>query len=482
MKKELNIPSAKKTITTTMAAAACCMLSTSALAEETQGDDSSYTPAKYQTLRFNEDWSGMPQNYGDWSDRLKKINLNDEGDVWLSMGGQLRARGEAWRAFGFSEANDDEFGLFRMFGWVDLHLSDDFRIFVQGKATHATDRDLPGGKRAGLDVDAGDILDAFAELDLALGEDHNLRLRAGRQELLFGKQRLVSPLDWSNNRRTFDGAAFTLTPAEGSWKLDGFVTRPVTAQKYDFNDWDEDRLFYGLYFNEKVGEDQKFDVDDYFLALETDMVGPDMDRYTIGTRIAANCGNGFSAELEGAYQFGDAGTLDIQAYMLTGEVKYVIGDSDSKPTVMLGVDIASGDDDPTDGDSETFNHLFPLGHAYLGFIDVVGRQNIIDYRVGGSFWAKPKKLLLKADLHFFQRMEAEDALYNAGGGVVRAGAAGTDEEVGAELDLVAKYLLDRHTVIVGGYSHFFAGDFLDDVSPASNEDTDFFWAQWVYTF
>ncbi len=42
--------------------------------------------------------------------------------------------------------------------------------------------------------------------------------------------------------------------------------------------------------------------------------------------------------------------------------------------------------------------------------------------------------------------------------------------------------IDRHTVLVGGYSHFFAGSFLDDVSPTMAEDTDWFWAQWVYTF
>jgi hypothetical protein len=27
----------------------------------------------------------------------------------------------------------------------------------------------------------------------------------GRQELLYGAQRLISPLDWANTRRTFEG-------------------------------------------------------------------------------------------------------------------------------------------------------------------------------------------------------------------------------------------------------------------------------------
>ena len=39
--------------------------------------------------------------------------------------------------------------------------------------------------------------------------------------------------------------------------------------------------------------------------------------------------------------------------------------------------MGSGDDEPG-GDVETFNQLFPLGHAYFGYIDLIGRQNALD--------------------------------------------------------------------------------------------------------
>ena len=42
------------------------------------------------------------------------------------------------------------------------------------------------------------------------------------------------------------------------------------------------------------------------------------------------------------------------------------------PTFWAYYDYASGDSDPTDGRSHTFNDLYPFGHYYLGWIDQVG--------------------------------------------------------------------------------------------------------------
>ena len=64
--------------------------------------------------------------------------------------------------------------------------------------------------------------------------------------MAFGAQRLVSPLDWSNTRRTFDGASAIVSL--GSWQATGFWTRPVQVNRYAVNDWGpKDSSFYGLY-------------------------------------------------------------------------------------------------------------------------------------------------------------------------------------------------------------------------------------------
>ncbi len=475
----------RKYYVATSAAVFCGLLSTLAFASDTQ-DDSSYSPPKYKALRFDEDWSSMPANYGDWSDRLKKINLDDTGDYWLSLGGQFRVRGEVWRSFGFKDAstNDDEFVLFRNYYWADLHLGENLRVFAQGRSNFSTDRDLPGGKRAALDVATLDMLDGFVDYTIPFDGGGSLTLRGGRQELLFGKQRLISPLDWSNNRRTFDGGSFIFKPEDNSWKLHGFLTSPVKTAKYTFSNSDDNRLFWGMYFNTKI-VDHKYDLDAYVLGLHQKArtygaVTANEDRYTIGARLDGPIANGFAFDVESAGQFGSFGSQDIQAWMVASEVNYKFADNDWNPVIAFGFDYASGDDSSTDGDLNTFNQLFPLGHAFLGYIDIIGRQNIMDLRLTGIVWPMPKKLKLKADMHYLRRANENDALYNAGGGLVRAGGPGTSKDVGWEFDLTAKYILDRHSNLAGGYSHFFAGNFLDDVPP--NDDIDFVWLQYQFTF
>jgi len=117
--------------------------------------------------------------------------------------------------------------------------------------------------------------------------------------------------------------------------------------------------------------------------------------------------------------------------------------------------------------------------AFLGYIDIVGRQNIFDVSTGVKF--KPhKKVTLAIDGHFFFRAEDGDALYNAGGGVARAGGGSSSDEVGAEIDLTAKWSINRHMTAQMGYSHFFAGEFIEDTG--SDDDIDFFYTQLVINF
>lgn len=84
--------------------------------------------------------------------------------------------------------------------------------------------------------------------------------------------------------------------------------------------------------------------------------------------------------------------------------------------------------------SKPSTKLFPLGHAYLGYIDIAGRQNIIDLNAGVTM-TPLESMTMGLTGHLLWRAEDTDALYNAGGGVVRAGGLGVDDEVGAELDL-----------------------------------------------
>ncbi len=438
----------------------------------------------FNVLRFEEDWSFLADYRGEpgRADGLKYIELGNGGDMWLSFGAQVRERVEAWSDIGFkaNNSNDDVFLLSRIRAHADLHLSDTLRVFLEVKSSLASDRNLPGGRRT-LDVDELAVQNGFAELSIPDVGDSGVTLRAGRQELLMGKQRLVSPLDWSNTRRTFDG--FTASGAISGWQLEGFATRAVNIKKYDANDTNDGVSFYGLYVTNKqlAGIDG---LDLYWLALERRAASFNgssgaEDRHTLGGRVWGDLANTMlDYEFEGAYQTGEVGSADISAFMIASTVGTTLDEVAYKPRVEAGFDYASGDDKAGDGDVETFNQLFPLGHAYNGFIDAVSRQNIIDLR-GSSSAKVPGGVKLKADLHYFWRADKSDGLYNAGGKLTRGSAAGASSFVGAELDLTAKKALSKHSLVIVGYSHFFAGEFLKDTG--SSADIDFGYVTFQYT-
>ena len=153
-------------------------------------------PPAYSPLRQNEDWSRVRGgDTDDPFDRLKHLDLNDTGSVWLSFGGRTDARFEAWDGIGFgatTPGNSDTFTLSRLTLHSDLHLGEHVRVFVEPRTAQSTDRDLPGGRRA-LDMDTFDLFQGFVDLALPLGDADSVRLRVGRQSFLFGNQRLVSP-------------------------------------------------------------------------------------------------------------------------------------------------------------------------------------------------------------------------------------------------------------------------------------------------
>jgi hypothetical protein len=148
------------------------------------------------------------------------------------------------------------------------------------------------------------------------------------------------------------------------------------------------------------------------------------------------------------------------------------------PRFIVGLDWASGDERPG-GDVGTFDQLFPLSHQYYGFIDAVGRQNAVDASFGVVLRPLPATTATLTAHHFW-RADDDDALYSAAGTPSRPGAAGSSSWLGAELDLLVRHQLDVHTALLLGYSHFFAGRFLEE--SGRGRDVDFGYLIFQYTF
>lgn len=428
----------------------------------------------FQTLRFEDSQATRKQGL-----IYMKLGWNDASD--LSVGGQVRLRGEWWENFNFREDNDDEFLLTRIRLHGDLRACPNFRLFVEGRSAIATDRDLPtpdgSGKRPG-DEDVIDLLNAFGDVSLALCGDASAVVRGGRQEMLYGRQRVIGPGDWNNTRRSFDGAKLMLH--RGDWTLDGFATRLVQVQRYEFNDGDSGQDFYGVYGAGKLGETGA-KLDAYWLLRNKDGAGaaPDDERQTAGSRLSGNCGtSGVDYDVEGMYQFGDQGDADIGAWALAAEIGYKVPECPYGSRLFAGYDYATGDEDAADGDAERYDQLYPTGHMHFGLVDVIGRINIQDFSAGIT--AEPaKKIKTKVEGHWFERAEDTDGVFDASGNQVIAGDASDASEIGQEIDFSIGYQFDPRLLIAAGYGHFFAGDVVDD---AAGDDIDTAYLTGQYTF
>jgi len=410
--------------------------------------------------------------------------LTDPEPPRLTFGGHARARLEWWSNSGFSDANDDTFLLTRLLLNANYRFNDNASATVELKTVHATRRDLPGGRRP-IDADSFDVQAAYLKAGFDLGDDARLTVTAGRQPLGFGRQRLISPLPWANNSRSFDGGRLTLNAS--AWTAEAFYTRLVAVDKYDLNDWTSGTDVFGLYATRALGEDHATTLDLYYLGIDRDTATFNTttgheQRHTVGARVAAplagfDNGSTISIDAEAAYQFGSVGTADVNAYSAAAELVWKLADTGWMPAITLGVDYASGDDEPG-GDVETFNQLLPLGHAYFGYADTVGRQNIIDASIGFAFHPH-QRVKVKADVHAFWRASTDDALYNAGGAVVRPGTT-PGSEVGQELDLTVFIELTESLKAQAGVSYLFAGDFIRN--SATSDDIAFAYTQLQFSF
>ncbi len=281
----------------------------------------------------------------------------------------------------------------------------------------------------------------------------------------------MSPIDWANTRRAFD-ALSAILQFKG-WKIHGFWGRPVRISESDFNKSDDETDFLGVYASDSLAA-HSLGLDAYWLFLDKDSAtfngtSGRESRHTVGARIGgAVRGTGLSYDFEGSYQFGELGGSDIAAFMVASEVGYTFDRIVTSPRAHLGFDFASGDDEPG-GDVGTFNQLFTLDHAYLGFADVVGRQNIVALNAGLEL-LPVRGLSLRVAGHRFALNTDEDAWYNSLGGVTRPAAPGVSKDVAHEIDLTARYSFGRHLGGLVGYSHAVPDGFVRATGPSARLD------------
>jgi hypothetical protein len=396
----------------------------------------------------------------DWLDPIKRIHI---GDDWLlSTGGEFRARWVDEQGSRLTATTND-YDLIRTRVYGDLWFRDRVRLYVEFIDAHAFNESLPP---LAIDNNPDDFLNLFMELKLFQLFDSPVYTRIGRQELLYGSERLISPLDWANTRRTFQGAK-TYWHTD-KFDFDIFWAKPVPVSGTSLDWWNVDQNLYGIWatYKPKKGTTRDFYVVEYNQAsplVSGGAVRPSgpLDVTTVGTRWAGDQDGRLLYDFEGMFQSGTRASSEIYAFAATSGLGYRAKNLNFNPAIWFYYDYASGTPDPSAlGTTQTFNQLFPFGHYYLGFNDFVGRQNIQDFNTQFSINPTPFITAL-FQYHHFALAEAKDALYNAAGAVLRVDPTGKSGiDVGDEFDLTANVHINQHNDLLFGVSFFDAGPFL----------------------
>jgi Alginate export len=449
--------------------------------------------------------------------RVEKTEMNPfsfyDGRVVFDLEERIRAESrENNRDFDSSvdDDNDDAWLLNRFRLGLALKPVSWLKLYGQTQDVREafSDRSNIPGVRGAEGDDTFDLRQAY----IALGDikEFPLLLTVGRQAISYGDSRLVADSRWGNFGRTFD--AIRLRYEEPHYWVEGFVMRPVQIKRHEFDDSDAADNFGGVYFSTTLVPKQTTDF--YFFYRDKDDHQPDLDptnridpqgtwngpaaRFaTIGARVKSTPDklNGWDYTAEAAYEVGEvfqtdrnSAQFDLNAFALHLSGGYTAKELPWTPRFGLEYDFASGDSNPNDRNSESFQNLFPSNHEKYGFMDEFSWRNIHDARV--QFNVKPiKKLDLEFDYHAFWLADTHDFWYRSNGiSTLRTRTPdgldvrtiGASNFAGHEIDLTVSYELNKNVKLQVGYSHFFAGQYLADTG--ADSDADFAYVMTTFSY
>ena len=404
-----------------------------------------------------------------------------------------------------NEDNDDAWVINRFRFGIGLKPASWLKIYGQLQDTREWNSERPNtpGIRGDEGDDNFDLRQGYVEFGNL--KEFPLSLTVGRQVLNYGDSRLVADPQWTNFGRTFDAVKLRYEQ-KGFGSIDLFAARPVQIKQDVFNDSDSADNFFGAYASLDMLSFQTTDV--YVLYRDKADVQPDLDPTnkidprgtfngpaqritTIGTRWASKKGalGPWDYGFEGAYQFGDlwaanrvGKALDQKAFALHAHGGYTFDQAAWKPRVGLEYNYSTGDKNPADGKSESFQTLFPSNFAPYGYMDEIAWRNMHNARL--HLTAQPtKQLTVELSYHALWLADTNDYWYRNGVSSVRTKTpTGADVRtvnasnfLGHEIDLAFTYKPNDWLTVFTGYSHFFAEDYLKDTGPS--DDADFAYIQ-----
>jgi hypothetical protein len=376
---------------------------------------------------------------------------------WLRLGGQIRGRFEYPSGPSMIAYGRDAYYLSRIRVDLGIRPAPWLKFFAQ-----AQDARVAGYNAAPAPstiYNPMDLRQGYVELAFEAGV--SVRLRAGRQELAFGGERLIGPADWGMSH-TFD--ALDLQLKHGENQMDLLAGSEVLIDPTRFDRHKPGEHFYGAY-GSIGGVLPGMHVEPYLLfkqtlnvKSETGVLGDSLV-VSPGMRVFGKTPGRLDYTLEAVLQRGSYSTDRVVAMGQSYVAGWTIADTALSPRVSVEYNNASGDPTQKDGIRGTFDQFYPSNHNYYGMIDQFGWKNLKNWRAG--FDCLPlQKTKLRLDFNQFYLATVQDSLYNSSGSSIVLNRKAASGHVGAEINAAALYQWTKIWKFGAGYARLFAGSYL----------------------
>lgn len=363
--------------------------------------------------------------------------------------GDLRVRSEVdMRDFNTRTAANT-YTLLRTRVGLEAQPFDNVRVLIQARDSRVfgQERDATGAFSTLADSRNLDLHQGYLEIKKLFWDE--LTVRLGRQEIVFGNERIVGATGWHNVGRSFDGGLLRIetTPltldllAMNTGEVQAYTPIATPAAAAYTKDLGSD--FYGAYAVLKSFPQHKVDL--YALHQwdrNTTVPGhSDLARWTFGSYAKGSI-LPLDYEVELSYQTGSRRGATVAAYLLTGMVGYTFTES-VLSRLAIGYDLLSGT--PV-GETryKSFDPMYHTGHKFYGFMDYfinipvnTGERGLAD-------------LIIRATLQPTQSVTVNLWLHDFS----FAQAVGGEKHLGQELDVVAAYRYNKNVSFELGISAF----------------------------
>jgi hypothetical protein len=421
-------------------------------------------PPAYKPLRYDEDYRALrtSTSANDLWDPLKYIPLNEKGTSYLSIGGDIRERFESFSNpfFGLRGVSSDNYLLHRFMLHSDLHLGEEFRLFLQFNNTLVTSRQL---RVSPIEQNPFDLSQAFFDLKFNLSASGDaITVRTGRQEIGFGSGRLLWFRDPTNTRLSFDGvrAIFNI----GQTRVDTFFLRPVFLGAFPFDDRpNANEAVWGAYSTFPVPFLPDGRADLYYLG--NDRLGAVFasgrgheNRHSFGVRLSGRPVP-FDYDVDLLTQIGSFDQNRIAASAISGNVGYTFRGLPLLPRLGLKFNYATGDRDPNDGVLQTFFPLYSAPPVFSSEALITGLSNVID--IHPTLTLKlTDSVTLAAEYDWLWRESNRDGVYLPNGQPLIAAIPSSDNRLGTLWQIKLDWQVERHTSLTAVYTQFAVSDAL----------------------